>query len=164
MVSAVSAVTANAGQSSGDHTLQLSGSITHAEGSDSGVMNLDIGYGYLLTDKLKVGFIQYLGYSFIDGGDDIWTASTIPYVNYYLSSNDSFQPFLGAFIGASYNEDDVTGTLGPQVGFQSFVNDKTFLLVKYRYEWFFDDLTVNDIDETKSDGTHVGTIGVGFVF
>ncbi|MDY0376553.1 MAG: hypothetical protein RBQ72_12615 [Desulfobacterium sp.] len=34
----------------------------------------------------------------------------------------------------------------------------------YRYEWFFDELTINDIEDTSSDGNHVVTIGLGFVF
>ena len=160
-------VASHAGQNSGDSTLQLSGSLTHAQGADTGVLNLDLGYGYMLTDSLEAGILQYLGYSFIDNADDTWVASTIPYINYYftgLSQSDSFLPFIGAFIGASYNDDDVTGTIGPQVGFKSFINDSTFLLVKYRYEWFFDELTINDIEDTKSDGNHVVTLGVGFVF
>lgn len=156
-----------ASQSSGDNTMQLSGSFTHAQGADSGVLNLDIAYGRLLTDSIELGLLQYLGYSFIDGGDDIWTASTIPYINYHfsgLSDSGNFLPFIGAFIGASYNDEDTTGTIGPQVGFKSFVNDSTFLLTKYRYEWFFDELTVNDIDDSSSDGNHVVTLGVGFIF
>lgn len=159
--------TARAGQTTGDNALQLSGNLTHTEGADSGVLNLVLDYGHLLTDSLEVGLQQTLAYSFIDGADDQWVASTIPFINFYfnaLSKSDAFLPFVGAFIGASYNEDDTTGTVGPQLGFRSFVNDRTFLLVKYRYEWFFDELTVNDIDDTKSDGNHVVTIGVGFIF
>lgn len=167
MLLAVSAITVQAAQSKGDSVLQLSGGFIHSQGADVGTLNLDIGYGYFVSNDWEVGLMQTLGYSFIDGADDQWVASTIPYVNYYirpLSRNDTFLPFIGAFIGASYNEDDVTGTLGPQIGFKSFVNDSTFVSVKYRYEWFFDELTFDDIDDTKSDGNHVVTLGLGFVF
>ncbi|BCS96660.1 hypothetical protein DSLASN_22920 [Desulfoluna limicola] len=157
----------NASQGSGDNTLQLSGSFTHSQGADSGVLNLDVAYGRLLTDSLEIGILQYLGYSFIDNADDTWVASTIPYINYHFSGSsgsDKFLPFVGAFIGASYNDEDTTGTIGPQLGFKSFVKDSTFILVRYRYEWFFDELTVDDVEDSKSDGNHVVTLGVGFIF
>lgn len=157
----------NAAQSKGDHALQFSGGFFHADGADSGTLNLDVGYGYYLTENWEVGILQSLGYSFIDDADDQWVASTIPFINYYftgLSTNNSFQPFLGAFLGASYNEDDTTGTIGPQLGFKSFISEKTYILFKYRYEWFFDELTIDDIQDTKSDGNHVVSLGLGFIF
>ncbi len=159
--------TAWSAQEKGNSDLQLSGGFFHAQGADAGTLALDIGYGYYATRNLEVGIMQTLGYSFIDDADDEWTASTIPFVNYYfrgLSSNDTFQPFVGAFIGASYNKDDTTGTIGPQLGFKSFVSDKTYIAVTYRYEWFFDELTINDVKDTRSDGNHVTTLGVGFTF
>lgn len=167
MIIAGFVATSYASHNSGDNTLQLSGSFSHSQGADSGVLNLDVAYGRLLTDGLELGLLQYLGYTFVDGGDDTWSASTIPYINYHfggLSDSGNFLPFIGAFIGASYNDEDTTGTIGPQLGFKSFVNDSTFILTKYRYEWFFDELTVNDVDDSKSDGNHVVTLGVGFIF
>ncbi|MDY0219949.1 MAG: hypothetical protein RBR67_02290 [Desulfobacterium sp.] len=163
----LAAGTIHAGQDQGDSSLAISGSFFHAQGADVGTLNLEVGYGYFLTQNWELGVQQSLGYSFIDDGDDQWVGSTIPYVNYNfqgLSANDGFVPFVGAFVGASYNDDDITGTMGPQLGFKSFINDSTFILVKYRYEWFFDELTINDIEDTSSDGNHVVTIGLGFVF
>jgi hypothetical protein len=161
------AASVQAAQNSGDSTLQFGGSFFHAQGADVGTLNMEAAYGYFTSKNWELGVIQSVGYSFIDGGDDQWVASTIPFFNYHflgLSTNDAFQPFIGAFIGASYNEDDITGTLGPQIGFKSFINDSTFITVKYRYEWFFDDLALNDIEDNSSDGNHVVTLGVGFVF
>ena len=161
------AATVQAAQSSGDSALQFGGSFFHAQGADVGTLNLEAEYGYFSSKNWEFGLIQTLGYSFIEDGDDQWSASTIPFVNYHflgLSTNDVFQPFIGAFIGASYNEDDMTGTLGPQIGFKSFINDSTFISVKYRYEWFFDDLALNNIEDNSSDGNHVVTVGVGFIF
>lgn len=159
--------TAQAAQKSGDSSLQLGGGFYHAQGAEVGTLNLDIGYGYFSTVNWEIGILQTVGYSFIDDADDVWSASTIPFVNYHfrgLSLNDTFQPFIGVFIGASYNEDDITGTMGPQVGFKSFVNDSTYIMVKYRYEWFFDELSIDEIEDTSSDGNHVVSLGVGFVF
>ncbi len=162
-----SAISAGAVQTKGDSSLQFSGGFFHADGADSGTLNLDVGYGYFLNERWEVGVLQSVGYSFIDDADDEWIASTIPFINYHftgLSTSNAFQPFIGAFIGASYNDDDATGTIGPQLGFRSFINDTTFVLVKYRYEWFFDDLTIDDIKDTRSDGNHVISMGIGFVF
>lgn len=156
-----------AAQSKGDSDLQFSGGFFHAQGADSGTLNVDLSYGYYLSQNWEVGVIQSLGYVFVDNADDTWGASTIPFINYHftgLSENDTFQPFVGAFIGASYNEEDTTGTIGPQIGFKSYITDKTYVVVKYRYEWFFDELTVDDIDETKSDGNHAVSVGLGIVF
>ena len=155
---------AQAFQSKGDSTLQLGGGFFHAQGADVGTLNVDLGYGYFFTENLELGVMQTLGYSFIEDGDDQWVASTIPYANYIFRTKENFQPFIGAFIGASYNEDDITGTIGPQVGFKSFVNDSTYIIVKYRYEWFFDELDYGEVEDNSSDGNHVVSLGVGFVF
>ena len=151
-------------QSKGDSTVQLAGGFFHAQNTDVGTMNLDVGYGYFLTENWELGILQTVGYSFIDDGDDIWVASTIPYVNYNFRTQESFQPFVGAFIGASYNKDDATGTMGPQLGFKSYVNDSTYIVAKYRYEWFFNELNYGEIEDNSSDGNHVISLGVGFNF
>lgn len=151
-------------QSKGDSALHLGGGFFHSQGADVGTLNLDVGYGYFLTESWELGVIQTLGYSFIDDGDDLWVASTIPFINYNFRTKESFQPFIGAFVGASYNENDVTGTVGPQLGFKTFVNDSTYIMLKYRYEWFFEELDYGDIEDNSSDGNHVVTLGVGFVF
>ena len=167
LVAAVPAITAHAEQSKGNSLLQLSGGFIHAQGAEIGTLNVDVGYGYFLTESWEVGLTQTFGYSWIDGAENQWVASTIPYFSYNirgLSLNNRFQPFIGAFAGASYNSDDATGTIGPHVGFRSFVNDTTFIMLKYRYEWFFDKLSYDDIRDTQSDGNHVVTLGVGFVF
>lgn len=161
------AASLQAAQNSGDNSLQFGGGFFHAQGADVGTLNLEGTYGYFYRKNLELGVIQSFGYSFIDDGEDEWVASTIPFVNYYflgLSTNDTFQPFIGAFLGASYNENDITGTLGPQIGFNSFINDSTFITLKYRYEWYFDDLALNSIEDNSSDGNHVITLGLGFIF
>ncbi len=153
-------------QQKGDSALQLGGSFFHAQDADVGTLNLDLSYSRFIKEIFEIGVIQSVGYSFIDDADDQWTASTIPFFNYHFlgMSDSAFQPFVGAFIGASYNEDDATGTLGPQIGFNSFVSENTFIAVKYRYEWFFEELDYGDIEDESSDGNHVVTLGVGFLF
>lgn len=153
-------------QSAGDNEIQISGGFFHTQGADVGTATVDIAYGYHLTNTWEIGVAQTFNYNFIDDADDTWTASTIPFVNYHLrglSLNDNFQPFLGAFLGLIYNDDDVTGTVGPAAGFKVFLNEKTFLVTRYRYEWFFDEIELGDVTDT-SHGNHVVTIGLGFLW
>lgn len=157
---------AHAAQGDGSNEILLGGGFVHAEGTEVGTLNVDLSYGYFLTRSWELGVTQTLGYNFIDDGEDTWTASTVPFVQYHflgLSANDAFQPFIGAFVGAAYNEDDVTGTAGPIIGFKNFLDDNTFITVKYRYEWYFDDLEYDDVTDT-ADGNHVATLGLGFIW
>jgi outer membrane protein W len=149
-------------QAAGTKELELSGGFSHTEGSDVGTINADIGFGYYIAPRLDLGIRQTLSYNFIDGASDTWTASTIPFLEYhFLTNNPSFRPFLGAFAGAVYNEDDVTGTIGPSAGIRYYLNESTAIVTRYRYEWFFDELTFDDTTDT-SDGNHVVTVGFSY--
>jgi hypothetical protein len=153
-------------QSAGNKEIQLSGGFFHANDTDVGTVTLDASYGYYLTNVWQIGVGQTLNYNINDNASDTWTASTIPFVHYHirgLSTNDTFQPFLGAFAGAVYNDDDATGTAGPAAGFKAFMNETTFLVTKYRYEWFFNDVELGDVTDTTR-GNHIVTLGLGFVF
>ena len=63
-------------------------------------------------------------YNFIDDGNDVWIATTASFVNYHFRITDIIVPYLGAFIGAAWNDRDVTGNLGPQAGHQFFVHEQ----------------------------------------
>ena len=165
--SLVAIAPSQAAQVAGDNEVQLSGGFFHASGSDTGTMTADVSYGKFLTDRWELGLRQTLGYSFIDDADNQWNASTIPFVNYHfrgLSPDDRFQPFLGAFIGAAYNENDTTFTTGPNLGFKYFLDDQTFIVTRYRYEWFANDLDIGELRDNSSDGNHVITVGFGYVW
>jgi hypothetical protein len=105
----------------------------HADGSDTGTISGDVGYGYYVAPRLSLGIRQSLTYNFIDDASDTWPASTIPFIEYSFGSGD-VRPFLGAFVGAVYNEDEATGTAGPSAGLRWYLNDSTALIGRYRYE------------------------------
>jgi hypothetical protein len=151
-------------QKEGDSEIQVSGSFFNAQDSGTGTLAAEATYGYYITQALEIGITQGFGVSFIEGASNPWSARTIPLVQYYLWSTHNFQPFLGGFIGAVYNSDDFTGTIGPAAGFRYFVNESTFLLARYRYEWFFTDFNVGGVFEDTTRGNHVVTIGLGFVW
>lgn len=153
-------------QSAGDNEIQVSGGFFHAQDTDVGTATLDISYGYYLTNTWELGLSQTLNVNIIDDAKNTWTASTIPFINYHirgLSMNDNFQPFIGAFLGLVYNEYDATGTAGPAVGCKVFLNEKTFLVARYRYEWYFEELELGDVTDTSA-GNHVVTLGLGFLW
>lgn len=149
-------------QVQGDSELQLSGGFFHAQDSDTASITLDGSYGYFFTQALEGGIRQGLNYTFIDDADDPWTATTIPFVDYHFLFHHSFVPFVGGFGGIVWNDDDITGTIGPEGGFKFFLNDQTFIVTRYRYEWFFTELDL--ADDSAGDGNHVVTLGLGFVW
>jgi hypothetical protein len=146
----------------GASEVQASGGFNHTEGSDTGSLNADLSYGYYLTPGWQVGLRQALNYNFIDNRRDFWLATTTPFLNYNFRLTNIIVPYLGAFIGAAWNDRDATGTIGPQGGFKFFVHENTFLNLGYRYEIFFS--RIETIDNNKSRGNHVVNLGVGFTW
>lgn len=64
-------------------------------------------------------------------------------------------------MGAVYNEDEATGTAGPAAGVRWYLNGSMALVGRYRYEWFFDDLAIENAADPE-DGNHVVTLGFSF--
>lgn len=95
----------------------------------------------------------------------MWNAVTSPLLNYHfvgdspLAVNKNVVPYLGGFVGAVWNDEDFTGTVGPQAGVKLYVTPSTFVAANYRYEWFFDE--VGDANDTQ-DANHVVTVGLGY--
>ena len=146
----------------GANEVQVSAGFFSAQDSDSGTLNIDLSYGYYLTPGWQIGFRQALNSLFVEDGRDQWSATTSPFFNYHFRVSDIIFPYLGGFIGAVWNDRDITGTLGPQVGVKFFVHDQTFLNLGYRYEWFWDKF--ERIDDSSDNGNHVFNFGVGFTW
>jgi hypothetical protein len=144
-----------------DKEIEVSGGLFHAEGSDSGALNVDLSFGYYYTPGWQVGLRQAVNYTFVDDGPDAWVATTAPFLNYHFRFGN-IVPFLGAFIGLAWNDRDATGLLGPQGGVKFFLNEQTYLGLRYRYEWFFNSL--RRVGRNADDGNHVFNLGVGFVW
>jgi hypothetical protein len=151
----------------GDRMLQGSLGFFHQQGSDQGTLSIDVTYSKFVTSVWELGVSQGVGVAFLDGADDIWSGSTIGIANYHFRPGNNVSPFVGAFVGASYNENDSTGTIGPNLGVKALVGENAFVLLRYRYEWFFDSLKLSNIDmvgDNRSDGNHVVTVGLGYRF
>jgi hypothetical protein len=154
--------TARALPGDGASELQVAGGFFHTQGSDNGSLNGDLSYGYYLTPGWEIGLRQALNYTFVDDRRDFWLATTTPFLLYNFRVTNIIVPYLGAFIGAAWNDRDATGVVGPQAGVKFFVHDTTFVNLGYRYEIFFS--KIDTIDNNRSRGNHVANIGVGFTW
>ena len=146
----------------GNSEIEGAAGFFHAQDSDSGALSADVSYGYYLTPGWEIGFRQALNYNFVDDARDAWVATTTPFLNYNFQLTERVIPFLGAFIGAAWNDRDATGTLGPNAGVKFFLSDQTYLGLKYRYEWFFNSL--KRAGRNADNGNHVFNLGIGFVW
>jgi len=162
LVFLMSSTGALAGPVANDSEVELSGGLVHSEGSDTGNLNLDLSYGYYLTPGWQLGLRQALSYNFIEDQRDEWTATTAPFLAYHFRLTDTVLPHVGAFLGAAWNDRDITGTIGPQVGVKFFFSPQTYVGLRYRYEWFFNKF--ERINNNSDDGNHVFNIGLGFVW
>ena len=151
-----------AAPSAGMHELLAAGGFFAAQGADSGNLNLDLSYGYYLTQGWQLGFRQALNANYIDDARDTWAATTAPFLNYNFRVTDIIVPYVGGFIGLVWNDNDSTGAIGPQAGIKFFVHDTAFLNLGYRYEFFFDSFKA--ASNNASDGTHVFNIGIGLTW
>jgi hypothetical protein len=158
----ISSTTVLAGPVANDHEVEVSGGLVHSEGTDTGNLNLDLSYGYYLSPGWQLGLRQALNYNFIEDQTDEWTATTAPFLAYHFRLTDTVIPHLGGFIGAAWNDRDITGTLGPQVGVKFFFSPQTYVGLRYRYEWFFNKF--ERINNNSDNGNHVFNIGLGYVW
>jgi hypothetical protein len=147
-------------QAQGNKEIEAAAGFFHATGSEVGSVSGDIGFGYYVAPRLSLGIRQSLSYNFIEDAPDTWLASTIPFIEYSFGQRD-VRPFIGAFVGGVYNDDEGTGTAGPSAGLRWYLNDSTALVARYRYEWFFDKIAIEDATDAR-DGNHVVTVGLSF--
>jgi hypothetical protein len=149
----------------GNNELQLNANLFAPQGSSDLATSVAASYGIFLSDSLEVGIRQ--GYSglFPSKASSQWVATTTPFVDYHfrgLSEGDTVLPYVGVFLGAVWNDRDITGTLGPNAGVKLFVNSSTFVNFNYRYEWFFDKF--RNVGDERTDGNHIGQAGIGFLW
>ena len=148
----------------GQQELILTAGLDRQIGSGVGNFNGDITYGHFIDDSFQLGVRQGMSYTFSDDTQDFWRATTVPFVDYHCEGfgrDNQVVPVLGGFVGAVWNDEDFTGTVGPQAGLKIYVDDSAFFLTRYRYEWFFEDL--DDVNETI-DSAHVVTAGFGYTW
>ncbi|MDH3317465.1 MAG: hypothetical protein OER43_17075 [Gammaproteobacteria bacterium] len=161
-------VVAKGAQAAGDKEFQISGGFFQNQGDAwTGTASGQVSLGYYFSPKWQVGARQLGSYSLNNDIEDVWTASTTAFVHRYFwvdKDDGRLQPFLGAFAGLAYSDVDVTGTAGPTLGVRYFVNNTTFLVTQYRYEFYFSELDAGDETDDFTDGTHTLTVGFGVIW
>jgi hypothetical protein len=166
----ITAGTALAQPTEGSHEVSGSGAFFRPLGTGSGTFNLNFEYGYYLDPMWEVGLRQSYTLNYLDDETDIWNASTAPFVNYNFNADNplfgwsydnKFIPYVGAFLGTVYDDDDFTGTLGPQAGVKIYFTDSAFFETGYRYEWFFDSIKTAD---DFQNANHVVLLGFGYTW
>lgn len=164
LAAAGGATPAKAVPSAGDNEVAGGAAYVRTVGAGSGGFNFDAYYGKYLDDpSLQVGIRQGFVYLQDDQVKDVWNATTTPFLNYhFISPGSNLVPYLGGFGGVVWNEDDFTGTIGPNAGLKAFVSDSTFLGVNYRYEWFFDEIGEGEGDH--QDANHVTSVNFGYLW
>jgi hypothetical protein len=149
----------------GNSELQLNADLFAPQGSSDLSASVAASYGMFITDELEVGIRQGYTGIFPSQASSLWIATTTPFIDYHfrgLSDGDTVLPYIGVFLGAVWNDRDITGTLGPNAGVKLFVNNTTFVNFNYRYEWFFDKFRT--VGRERTDGNHVGQVGIGFLW
>ncbi len=153
---------------SNDNEILLSASLFRPINSGAGSFNADAVYSYHFDNPAwELGLRQSFTYTFSDEQSDVWNAVTAPLVRYNILTDtifgiprrDEFVPFIGGLLGAVWNDNDITGTTGPEAGLRWYARESTFLLVSYRYEWFFESL---DNSDNSQSANHVVALGIGF--
>lgn len=157
---------AAAAPTQGEHMMHLGGGVVMNQGdADTGTAQGEFAYGYMLFPRWEIGFRQLASYSLNDPVEDVWTASTTATVNYYPWSEDKatrFQPFVGGFAGIGYSDVDITGAVGPAVGFKYFMHNNMFFAAQWRYEFYTDHLEAGDETTDYDNGNMMFTLGFGF--
>jgi hypothetical protein len=145
-----------------DYELEAAAGFFHAQDADTGSLNADVALGKFLDKEPELGLrFGYQG-TYNDDAPDVWTATIAPFFDYHftgLTQDNNVIPFIGCFLGAAFNDDDFDGTTGPEAGIKFFFNKQTYVGLRYRYEWFFDDL---DVGQEHSDGNHVVNVAIGY--
>ncbi len=153
---------------SNDNEILLSASLFRPLNSGAGSFNADGVYSYHFDNPAwELGLRQSFTYFFSDEQSDVWNAVTAPLLRYNILTDsifgihrrEEFVPFIGGLIGAVWNDSEITGTTGPEAGLRWYARESTFLLVSYRYEWFFESL---DNSDNSQSANHVLALGIGF--
>ena len=148
----------------GSQEVQGGGSFFHAIGSGAGTFNADVAYGYFPTPLVEVGLRQGYNLSQNDGPGDVWNATTTPFIDFHFTDlwdRNYLVPFAGGFVGLVWNDQDLTGTVGPEAGLKAYLSTDSFISARYRYEWFFDEL---ESVQTTQDANHVVGIALGYTW
>ncbi len=174
----------------GNWELALNGGGQVSNGTTSDTIGATVEVGYFATKELELGLRQSLVHSssrnassqgtfttnsdgnfesFAQRNGEGWTGVSVGAVDYHIDLG-RFQPFVGAFMGYSYTNQDQfqinpdgsetklhssSWIAGPEAGLKYFVNGTTFVFGRTGYSYWFED---NNLSYFTVD------FGIGFRF
>ena len=154
-----SASSALAQPQAGDWEFTLGGGGTSDQNFERGNAGVNGSMGYFFNENFELGVRQAINFDALTD-DEEWFGSTLVAADWHFVFGSKFVPFIGVSTGATYTEDDISWSVGPEVGFKYYVHERTFIFLSGEYRWFFDEL--EHIDENSDDGAFAFLIGVGF--
>ncbi|TVP59241.1 MAG: hypothetical protein EA349_03410 [Halomonadaceae bacterium] len=152
----------------GDQEFSISGSGTNDRRFNNGSFSVVGDWGWYQWDNMVWGVRQSINYASIEGegiSDDFWNGSTRGYLNYQLLDQlvgQQLRPFVGASLGFIYGDAVNDGGFGGlELGVRYYVLEKTYILGRVDYQFFF---SSGDSDDGFRNGAFNHTVGIGYHF
>jgi len=154
------------GGTEGEREFSLSGTGSSDKDFDNSSFGVSADLGWYTSDKSVWGVRQSLNFADIEGKDlsnDFWNGSTRGYYDYHFFDNAHWRPFIGASLGAIYGDGvKDSGFAGPEVGVKYYVLEKTYILARAEYQFFFTDS--GSASDNWQDGAFSYVFGMGYNF
>lgn len=153
------------GPVAGEREFSIAGSGGSDKDFDSTTFGLTGDLGWYLSNNIVGGVRQSVNFADIEGedvSDDFWNGTTRGYLNYQFGTHRA-RPFLGASLGGIYGDGvNDSAFAGLELGIRFYVREKTYLLGRLDYQFFFEDSS--DADDAFDDGAWAYTVGMGYNF
>lgn len=154
------------GPSAGDRELSISGTGSSDRRFKNGSFGVTGDWGWYRSDQTVWGIRQSVNYASIRGENitnDFWNGSTRGYLNYQFGDSQA-RPFVGGSLGVIYGDGvKNSGFAGLETGAKYYVLEKTYLLARVEYQFFFD-RNRREFDDGFKDGAWAYTVGLGYNF
>jgi len=154
------------GAAEGDREFSLSGTGSSDKKFDNSSFGISGDLGWFTSDKSVWGVRQSLSFVDVDGGglsEDTWNGSTRGYYDYHFLPNSHWRPFIGASLGAIYGDSvKESAFAGAEFGVKYYVLEKTYILARAEYQFFFDDS--DSASDNWEDGAFSYVFGMGYNF
>lgn len=154
------------GAAAGEREFSLSGTGSSDNDFDNSSFGISADLGWFTSDNSVWGVRQSLNFADIEGenlSNDFLNGSTRGYYDYHFLPNSHWRPFVGASLGAIYGDGvKESGFAGAEFGVKYYVLEKTYILARAEYQFFFTDS--NSASDNFDDGAFAYVFGMGYNF
>ena len=171
LVGLAAAGSASAGPAPGEGTLLVDSGYAMPRQPSADSITRTATLGYQASTQFDLGVQQVVNYAGMADAETLWDHNeawqgrTAGFANLdLLETGFGLVPFVGAFAGLDYDQENASAFMGPHAGFSQYLDETTFLRVRYRYEWSSEDDDGKDLAADAEQGEHVVSIGLGVTF